>query len=292
MRSPIVNNDLATITGYGESETAANFPIEGKVRLHYCGDESAVLCSLDITATGKGDSGGPVVTLALHCETDTNAQDQQYEDYADETEEDEEYAPNIANSRTSVIKLRSIPSKIKRSEIVKKKFQSACEAAVVPSNLNPILNCPTRWNSTHDMIGFGLKVRAGINILCSSVTELNDFQITASEWQILEKIHKPKAKAQTFDLTIWVKQLKTESLRKFNELYEEYYSLHSLNKSLELPRKENKVCNEDEDVIDFDKLCECPSTSSGSCLQGLVIDELEEYLRKPRAASSEDILDW
>ncbi|CAG9793546.1 unnamed protein product [Diatraea saccharalis] len=128
-------------------------------------------------------------TLALHCETDTNAQDQQYEDYADKTEEDEEYAPNIADSRTSVTKLR-------------------------------------------------------------------------------------------------------KSLRKFNEPYEEYYSLHSLNKSLELPRKENKVCDKDEDVIDFDKLYECPSTSSGSCLQGIVIDELEEYLRKPRAASSEDILDW
>ena len=102
----------------------------------------------------------------------------------------------------------------------------------------------------------------------------------------------PRHKAQTFDLTMWGKQLKTESLRKFNELYEEYKSLHSLNKSLELPERENKVCDEDEDVIDFDKLCECTSTSSGSCLQGLVIDELEEYLRKPRTASSEDILDW
>ena len=73
---------------------------------------------------------------------------------------------------------------------MKKKFQSACEAAGVPSNLNAILDCPTRWNSTHDMIGFGLKVRAGIDILCSSVTELNDFQITANEWQVLEKLHK------------------------------------------------------------------------------------------------------
>ncbi|CAI3083009.1 unnamed protein product [Diatraea saccharalis] len=314
------------------------------------------------------------LTLEGHLVTETDAQDQQYEDYADETEEDEEYAPNITDSRTSVTKLRSISSKIKRSEIVKKKFQSTCEAAGVSSNLNPILDCPTRWNSTHDMIGFGLKVRADINILCSSVTELKDFQITDSEWQILEKIHKflinfkvlstkigeekyvtlplvivsfnllldkiesmvkqldekpnrsevderlilafqaardkilkhykksnwiyctslildLRHKAQIIDLTIWGKQLKIESLRKFNELNEEYYSLHSLNKSLELPRKENKVCDEDENVIDFVKLYECPSTSSGSCLQGLLIDELK-YLRKPRAASSEDILDW
>lgn len=33
-------------------------------------------------------------------------------------------------------------------------------------------------------------MRTGINILCISVTDLNDFQITDSEWQILEKIHK------------------------------------------------------------------------------------------------------
>ncbi|CAK1603284.1 unnamed protein product [Parnassius mnemosyne] len=126
-------------------------------------------------------------TLALHSETDNKGQEQQYEDNEDETEEDEEYAPNIADSRTAITKLRGISSKIKKSEILKRKFQSACEAAGVPSNLNPILDCPTRWNSTHDMIGFGLKVRTGINILCTSVTELNDFQITDSEWQILEK---------------------------------------------------------------------------------------------------------
>ena len=69
-----------------------------------------------------------------------------------------------------------------------------------------------------------------------------------------------------------------------------------MNKSLESPRNEKKVCeyDEDEDVVDFEKLYACPSMSSGSgsCLQGLVIDELREYLSKPRAPSSEDILKW
>ncbi|CAG9834456.1 unnamed protein product [Diabrotica balteata] len=67
-----------------------------------------------------------------------------------------------------------------------------------------------------------------------------------------------------------------------------------MNKSLESPRNEKKVSeyNEDKDLIDFVKLYECSSTSSGSYHKGLVIDELEEYLSKPRTASSEDILEW
>lgn len=73
--------------------------------------------------------------LSLHCETATITQEEQYEDYEDETEKDEEYTPKIADSRTAIIKLCS---KIKRSEILKRKFQSACEAAGVPSNLNSI----------------------------------------------------------------------------------------------------------------------------------------------------------
>ncbi|CAG9794257.1 unnamed protein product [Diatraea saccharalis] len=185
------SNNVGASALYVDTPAGSVLPLRGTANsCHFDSDNQHFRCFAHILNLGVQDL---LKTLALHCETDTNAQDQQYEDYADETEEDEEdeeYAPNIADSRTSVTKLRSISSKIKRSEIVKKKFQSACEAAGVPSNLNPILDCPMRWNSTHDMIGFGLKVRAGINILCSSVTELNDFQITASEWQILEKIHK------------------------------------------------------------------------------------------------------
>ncbi|CAG9826806.1 unnamed protein product [Diabrotica balteata] len=78
-------------------------------------------------------------------------------------------------------------------------------------------------------------------------------------------------------MTLWGKPIKTESLRKFNKLYKEYKTLYPVNKSLESSRNEKKVSEykEDEDLIDFKKLYECSSTSSGSCQQGLVIDELE-----------------
>ncbi|CAG9836709.1 unnamed protein product [Diabrotica balteata] len=104
----------------------------------------------------------------------------------------------------------------------------------------------------------------------------------------------PRHKAQTFDMTLWGKPIKTESLRKFNNFYKEYETLHPVNKSLESPRNKKKVSeyDKDEDLIDFEKLYECSSTSSGSCHQGLVIDELEEYLSKPRAANSKDFLEW
>ncbi|CAG9836528.1 unnamed protein product [Diabrotica balteata] len=94
-------------------------------------------------------------------------------------------------------------------------------------------------------------------------------------------------------MTLWGKPIKTESLRKFNKLYKECKTLHPVNKSLESPRNEKKVFeyDEDEDLMDFEKLYECSSTSSGSCHQGLDIDELEEYLSKPRVTNSEDILE-
>lgn len=102
--------------------------------------------------------------------------------------DDEEILSEDCN--TSINKIRSIFTKIKRSEKLNRRFHSACEMVSVPSNLTPILDCPTRWNSTHDMIGIALKLRQGIVTLCSSVPELNKFQIVEKEWQILEKIHK------------------------------------------------------------------------------------------------------
>ncbi|CAD6236489.1 GSCOCG00008209001-RA-CDS, partial [Cotesia congregata] len=89
-----------------------------------------------------------------------------------------------------ITKIRSIFRKIRRSEKLKKIFHSDCETVNLPTNLNPILDCPTRWNSTHDMIGVALKLKQGIITLCNSVLELDHFNICEEEWTVLEKIHK------------------------------------------------------------------------------------------------------
>ncbi|CAK1593305.1 unnamed protein product [Parnassius mnemosyne] len=86
---------------------------------HFDLDNQHFRCFAHILNLGVQDL---LKTLARHSETDNKGQEQQYEDNEDETEEDEEYAPNIADSLTAITKLRSICSKIKRSEILKRKF--------------------------------------------------------------------------------------------------------------------------------------------------------------------------
>lgn len=49
-------------------------------------------------------------------------------------------------------------TKIRRNEKLNKRFHSVCETVSVPTNISPILDCPTTWNSTHDMIGIALKL--------------------------------------------------------------------------------------------------------------------------------------
>lgn len=66
-------------------------------------------------------------------------------------ENTEDFVLQIHNSSTAIKKLRSIFSKIKRSEKLKNKFRSVCETMNVPTTVSHIFDCPTRWNSTHDM---------------------------------------------------------------------------------------------------------------------------------------------
>lgn len=72
---------------------------------HFDSDNQHFGCFVQILSLGVQDL---LKDLALHCETDSYTQEEQYQDYEDETEEDEEYTPNISDSRTPITKLRSI----------------------------------------------------------------------------------------------------------------------------------------------------------------------------------------
>ncbi|XP_057335436.1 uncharacterized protein LOC130674183 [Microplitis mediator] len=96
----------------------------------------------------------------------------------------------IEDSSNTLMKLRSIISKIRRSKIVYKKFNSACETAGVPTRMRPTLDCPTRWNSTYDMIGTASKLKGGITMLCSITPELSQYKIRTRERFIMEKLYK------------------------------------------------------------------------------------------------------
>lgn len=103
----------------------------------------------------------------------------------------EEYVIQIENLSTSIIKLRSCISKIKRSEKIQNKFRSICETMGASTTLSLILDCPTRWNLTHDTLGTGvaLKLKKGVVPLWS-LPDLTEFQIFETKWLIFEKVHK------------------------------------------------------------------------------------------------------
>lgn len=89
-------------------------------------------------------------------------------------------------------KIRYIFKKIKKSEKLRIRFKSACQTAGASTQISPILDVPTRWNSTHDMLDVALKLKKGIDCLCASdsVNKLNNFRLHQNEWQMLASVCK------------------------------------------------------------------------------------------------------
>ncbi|XP_026324279.1 uncharacterized protein LOC113233369 [Hyposmocoma kahamanoa] len=88
----------------------------------------------------------------------------------------------------------------------------------------------------------------------------------------------PRHKSQTFHVTMWGQQLKSESLRKFEELYKEYKNLHAVPGSPGLPRHDNEVCecDEDEDAL-ADQESRVVQTNSGALRR---LNLLEQHARE------------
>lgn len=92
------------------------------------------------------------------------------------------------NNENAITKIRSLFSKIKKSEQLGNKFKSACLTVGEPEK-SPILDVPTRWNSTHNMMGVALQVEKGISLICDNNSDLKKFKLIADEWHVIAKIH-------------------------------------------------------------------------------------------------------
>ncbi|CAJ0830756.1 12504_t:CDS:2 [Entrophospora sp. SA101] len=66
-------------------------------------------------------------------------------------------------------------------------LENACNACKIKV-LKPILDCTTRWNSTHDMIRNGLYLKPALNTLTSIHDDLHQYAISHTQWATLEKI--------------------------------------------------------------------------------------------------------
>lgn len=112
------------------------------------------------------------------------------EELSDDSVDEEAEIEEIEDNSNAICKIRSIFSKIKRSEQLLLKFQSACEATGNSRQLTPVLDVPTRWNSSDDMLQVALKGRHGLGVLCQNVVDLKPYALGEEEWILLEEVHK------------------------------------------------------------------------------------------------------
>lgn len=102
-------------------------------------------------------------------------------DYTDEEEHE-----NL--TMTSISKLRYIFKKIKKSEQLDLKLQSACHSTNC-KYLKPMLDVPTRWHSTSDMLERALSMKSALITLCANNTLLK-YNISKDEWLLLNLLSK------------------------------------------------------------------------------------------------------
>ncbi|CAG8830319.1 24436_t:CDS:2, partial [Gigaspora margarita] len=107
---------------------------------------------------------------------------------------------NAANNNTFVLqaaldqikedvdKIRKLNSSIhtpQRLDLLK----NACSACCIKF-YKPILDCPTHWSSTYDMIKNGLFLKLALNTLTTSYDNLNNYAISRNQWATLDRVAK------------------------------------------------------------------------------------------------------
>ncbi|CAG9825832.1 unnamed protein product [Phaedon cochleariae] len=114
-------------------------------------------------------------------EADTEDEEMEIENENCDDEED----TNVDTS--PVLKIRALCKKIKASEQWQLKLKTCCELTNVKM-LTLIIDVPTRWNSTFDMIKVSLKMRHPLNALCDNNAKLKFLRVNENEWDLLKQI--------------------------------------------------------------------------------------------------------
>lgn len=112
------------------------------------------------------------------------------EELSDDSVDEDAEVEEIQDNSNAICKIRSLFSKIKRSEQLLIKFRSACEATGNSRQMTPVLDVPTRWNSSDDMLQVALNGRNGLGVLCQNVADLKPYALCDEEWKLLEEVHK------------------------------------------------------------------------------------------------------
>lgn len=104
--------------------------------------------------------------------------------------------PVADTSRNTLLKLRKLVRKIRKSVKLRQKLNKLCNMYSV-KYLVPILDIKTRWNSTYDMILRAEHLRTPLRVLCSGERSLAPLHITDGEWfdimeiqHLLQKFHR------------------------------------------------------------------------------------------------------
>lgn len=84
-------------------------------------------------------------------------------------------------------KLKTLMVKIKNSEQFRRQLRVATEATKEKYR-TPVLDCPTRWNSSLNMISCAIQMSNAINVLCNANRRLAEYAITSEEWAVLKAV--------------------------------------------------------------------------------------------------------
>lgn len=116
-----------------------------------------------------------------------------YDDDEGSDDDDEDIQPeDETKERKScpiILRLRNICKKLRKSEQLTLKLKNYCQAFDEKLIQIP-LDVSTRWNSTHDMLAAGLKMRKAISALANNEKKLNHLVIDEAEWELLDKLQK------------------------------------------------------------------------------------------------------